>query len=57
MIIDNYHLLNCEIPRELMSIFSFHGNSNLHIIFITQQLRQELMIHNSKIHSIHTEFF
>jgi LuxR family maltose regulon positive regulatory protein len=57
LIIDNYHLLNCEIPRELMNIFSFHGNSNLHIIFITQQLRQELMIHNTKIHSIHTEFF
>lgn len=54
LVIDNYQLVDCEIPRELMSVFAMHGNPQLHIIFITQQLgtRQQLTIHNSDIHTI-----
>ena len=39
LIIDNYQLVDCDIPRELISVFSMHGNPNLHMIFITQQIR------------------
>jgi LuxR family maltose regulon positive regulatory protein len=59
LVVDNYHLVNCEIPREFISIFSMHGNQNLHMIFITQKLgtKQRFYIHNSQIHIIDTPFF
>ena len=52
LVIDNYHLVGCLIPRELISIFSLHGHPKLHIVFITRQLgavRQHAM-HNDNIH-------
>lgn len=59
LVIDNYQLVNIEIPRELISVFSMHGNPKLHIIFITQQLefRQQILIHNDNIHIINAPSF
>ncbi len=58
LVIDNFQLVNCDIPRELMSVFSMHENSNLHLIFITQQLeaKQQLTIYNN-IHTIASSDF
>jgi len=54
LVIDNYQLVNRDIPRELISVFSMHGNPKLHLIFITQQLEseQQILIHNNNIHTI-----
>jgi len=40
LVIDNYQLLESNILRSIINAFSTHGNNNLHIIFITQQLKQ-----------------
>ncbi len=58
LVVDNYQLVNCNIPRELISIFSMHGNPKLHMIFITQPLeaKQQISIHNN-IHTINTSSF
>ncbi len=58
LVVDNYQLLNCDIPRELISVFSMHGNPKLHMIFITQQLevKQQISIHND-IHTIDASSF
>lgn len=54
LVVDNYQLVNCDIPRELISVFSMHGNPKLHMIFITQQLevRQQVSIHNNNIYTL-----
>lgn len=54
LVVDNYQLVDCKVPRELISVFSMHGNPKLHIIFITQQLgvQQRFSIHNGMIHTI-----
>lgn len=54
LVIDNYHLFDCEISYELIHAFSMHGNLNLHIIFITQELNIRHMesMHNDNIHVI-----
>jgi LuxR family maltose regulon positive regulatory protein len=59
LIIDNFQLVNCDIPRELISVFSMHGNPNLHLIFITQQLeaKHQLTIHSNDIHTIDSSAF
>ena len=59
LVIDNYQLVNCDIPRELMSVFSMHKCPNLHMIFITQQLRtkQLFFIHNADINTIDSSAF
>lgn len=59
LVIDNYQLVDCRIPRELISVFSMHGNPKLHIVFITQQLgaRQRFSIHNNMIHTITASSF
>lgn len=59
IVVDNYQLVNCDIPRELISVFSMHGNPNLHMIFITQQLdtRQQISIHNDNINAIDAAAF
>lgn len=59
LVIDNYQLVNCDIPRELMSVFSMHKCQNLHMIFITQQLRakQLFFIHNADINTIDSTAF
>ncbi len=58
LVVDNYQLFNCDIPRELISIFSMHGNPKLHMIFITQQLevKQKIPIHTN-IHTINASSF
>ena len=59
LVVDNYHLMNSDIPREILSVFSMHGSPNLHMIFITQQLanKQQLMIQNAEILAIHASAF
>ena len=59
LVIDNYQLVDCKVPRELISVFSMHGNLKLHIIFITQQLdvQQSFSIHNGMIHTITADSF
>ncbi len=59
LVIDNYQLVDCDIHRELISVFSMHGNPKLHMIFITQQLdsRQQLSVHNDNIHTIEASSF
>lgn len=59
LVLDNYQLINCDIPRELISIFSTHGNPNLHMIFITRQLKfkQQFSIHNNNIYTIDSSAF
>lgn len=58
LVVDNYQLVNCDIPRELISVFSMHGNPKLHMIFITQPLnvKQQILMQNN-IHTINTSFF
>lgn len=59
LIIDNYHLINFDIHRELIDVFSMHENPNLHLIVITQQLnsREQLSVHNNNIFSIDASSF
>ena len=59
LVIDNYQLINSDIPRELISVFSMHGDPKLHMIFITQQLpsKQHGAIHNSNIYTIDASSF
>lgn len=59
LVIDNYHLLDCGFPRELIDAFSMHGSPDLHMIFITQQLgvRQRFSVHNDNIHAIGASSF
>lgn len=59
LVVDNYHLLDCGFPRELIDAFSMHGNPDLHMIFITQQLgaRQRFSVHNDNIHAIGASSF
>ncbi len=59
LVIDNYQLVNCDIHRELISAFSMHGDPELHMIFITQQLKakQKILIHNNNIHTINASSF
>ncbi len=59
LVIDNFQLVDSDIPRELINVFSMHGNENLHFIFITQQLRsrQQYLIHNADICTIDSSAF
>ena len=59
LVIDNYHLVDFDIHRELMSVFAMHTSPNLHIIFITQQLglNQHFSIHDANIHTISAPAF
>ena len=59
LVVDNYQLVNCDPPRELLDVFSMHGSSSLHMIFITQQLaaRQQPSVHNGEIYTIDSSAF
>lgn len=59
IVIDNYQLINCDISREIINVFSMHGDPKLHMIFITQQLdsRKLFSIHNDNIYTIETSDF
>ena len=59
LVVDNYQLVNCDIPHELISVFSMHGNPKLHMIFITQQLEvnQQVTIHNNNIYTFDASSF
>lgn len=55
LIIDNYQILNSIVPEEFLSAFSIQTeNSNIHIIFITQQLsvHQQTVLRHSAAHII-----
>ncbi|KPU43558.1 HTH-type transcriptional regulator MalT [Oxobacter pfennigii] len=54
LVIDNYQLVNCEIPYELMSAFSMHRCPYVHMIFITQNLntKKQITFHNDNVHTI-----
>lgn len=53
LVIDNYNLIDYEIAQELIRLFSMHENSNLHMIFIIQQIKSpsKISIYNN-IHII-----
>lgn len=59
LVIDNYQLINFDMHRELINVFSVHEDPNLHIIFITQLLdsRQQLSVHNNSICTIDSSAF
>lgn len=59
LVIDNYHLVDCYIPNELINAFSMHRCPYLHIIFITQQLetKQLFTFHNANIYRIDSSAF
>jgi len=59
MVIDNYQIIKSDILQELISVFSMHGCSLLHIIFITQNLgkRKQFAFHNNYIHTIDSSAF
>ncbi len=44
LVIDNYHLIQSDAPYELITALSQHGNDNLHIVVITQQLNDDLPV-------------
>lgn len=54
LIIDNYHLMPFDLHHELISAFSMHGNPNLHMIIITQQVDsgRQFLVHNDNICTI-----
>lgn len=60
LVVDNYQLFESDISRELINAFSMHGNTDLHLIFITQYLEkeQQTTVHNANIYTvIPTSFF
>lgn len=59
LVIDNYQLAGCETPRELVSVFSMHGSSRLHLVFITQPLvtKPQITFHNARIHTVKASAF
>ncbi|HBD64816.1 MAG TPA: helix-turn-helix transcriptional regulator, partial [Clostridiales bacterium] len=59
LVIDNFQLADCNVRRELINIFSMHGNQSLHVIFITQKIRDKRSstTHNNNIHSINASDF
>lgn len=59
LVIDNFQLAECNVRRELINVFSMHGNPFLHVIFITQKIREKcsIMTYNNNIHSINASDF
>lgn len=59
LVIDNYQLINFDMHRELISVFSMHENPNLHIIVITQQLdsQERFSVHNHNIFTVDASSF
>ena len=59
LVVDNYQLVGCDVPHELLNVFATHGSPRLHMIFITQQLgtRQQFTVHNADIHTIDSTAF
>lgn len=59
LIIDNFHLAKCRVPSELMNVISTHLCAHLHIVFISQRLKEKETMHtyNANIHNINAFFF
>lgn len=59
LVIDNYQLIDFDIPYELIGVFSMHRIPNLHIIIITQQLKskRKLCIHENDILTVDSSYF
>ncbi|WP_333648496.1 LuxR C-terminal-related transcriptional regulator [Lacrimispora sp.] len=58
-VVDNFQLFDCEFPHKLGTAFFMHGNPNLHIIIITQQMKagQKVSLYNSDVHMIDAPYF
>lgn len=59
LVVDNYHLVNCSIHSELLTIFSMHKSKNIHLIVITQHIENQRysLVNNMDINTIEaTEF-
>ncbi len=54
LMIDNYQLVSSDILRDIINAFSVHEDSKLHIIFITQPLKDnsKYTVHHQHIHKI-----
>lgn len=54
LVIDNYQLISSEILRDIINAFSVHGDPKLHLIFITQPLKDnsKYTVHHQHIHKI-----
>lgn len=54
LVIDNYQLIGGELPRQIINAFSTHSNPNLHIVVITQPLKDTYKptVHYGNIHRI-----
>lgn len=54
LVIDNYQLVSSEIPRDIIHAFSVHGDPKLHLIFVTQPLKDnsKYTVHYQHIHKI-----
>jgi len=59
LVVDNYQLMDLDIPYELLHALSAHEDPNLHIVFITQQLKagQSPLVHNANVHTVDTQSF
>lgn len=59
LVIDNFQMTNLEVRNELIHVFSTHGNSNLHIILLTQQIgiKSQIGVSKEHIHLIDSSAF
>ena len=59
LVIDNYQLFSCDIPRELISVFSMHESPSLHMIVIAQHFgtKPRITFHNANIHTFDPSAF
>lgn len=57
LVIDNYQLIGGGIPRQIINAFSTHANPNLHIVVITQPLKDAYKptVHYGNIHGINED--
>lgn len=59
IVVDNFQLAECEVPHELISVFSMHRCAGVHLIFITQHFssKPQVTFHNANIHMIESSAF
>jgi LuxR family maltose regulon positive regulatory protein len=59
LIIDNFHLARCSIPNEVIDVFSAHLCPKLHIVFISQHLREKRIAwaYNDNVYEFDSSIF
>lgn len=59
LVIDNYQLINFNMHRELINVFSTHEAVNLHMVFIMQPLdsKKQSPVHNDNIYIVDASSF